>query len=58
MNNSTKFQLHPSMASEEKNFEYCLLLLQIKPSVCHGSQSNLAVWTRSIWLVENLIKIA
>ena len=30
-----------------------LCVWQIKPFGCHGNQSNLAVWTRFIWLVEN-----
>ena len=51
MNISAKFQFHPPMASEEKIFEY--FVMQISPFGCYGNQSNLVVWTRFTWSVEN-----
>ena len=46
MNISTKFQLHHLMASEEMIFANLAF-------GCHGNQSNSAVWTKFIWLVQD-----
>ena len=48
LNISAKFQLHPHMASEEKIFFF----LKIYPFGCYGTQSNSAIWTKSMFGTE------
>ena len=50
MNMYAKFQLHPLMASEEKIFN---IFSKIYPLCCHGNQSNSAIWTKFIWIIED-----
>ena len=51
MNTYAKFQLHlPYGMSEEKIFEY---FSKIYPLCCHGNQSNSAIWTKFIWIIED-----
>ena len=41
------FSFIPHTASEEKIFS------KIYPLCCHGNQSNSAIWTKFIWIVED-----
>ena len=44
------FSFIPLTASEEKIFEY---FFENWPLCCHGNQSNSAIWTKFIWIVED-----
>ena len=51
MNMYAKFQLHPLYGFWGEDF--WIFFSKIYPLCCHGNQSNSAIWTNFIWIVEN-----
>ena len=51
MNMYAKFQLHPLY--EFWGEDFWRFVLKIYPLCCHGNQSNSAIWTKFIWIIED-----
>ena len=50
-NNSAKFQLYP--LNSFWGVDFLIFFSKIYPLCCHGNQSNSAIWTKFIWIVED-----
>ena len=50
-NNSAKFQLYPP--NSWGGVDFWIFFSKIYPLCCHGNQSNSAIWTKFIWIVED-----